>query len=141
VCAFKLNQAKQEMQPMADNKLTPEEQEQLRQEEVDRLRKREEDRRAGAVDARAAGREALKDPPAEGPYHGDARPAVEVRQAPGNPYPTFKNVPGEGYRRNPANQATELPPERQAPRPADDKIGQGRVKPHEQPPQTEASEK
>lgn len=119
---------------MADNdkKPTPEEEEKLRQEHVERLRTREADQRAGAAEAREAGQEALKEPSAEGSYHGDARPAVEVRGNVGGPVPTFPNVPGEGYRRNPANQATELPPERQAPRPPDHLIGQGRVKPGQQ---------
>jgi hypothetical protein len=127
---------------MAEEKKSPTagdvvEAERIRQDEVDKLRKKDEDIRTEGAAAREAGAEQARSPSAEGSFHGDARPATDV-PAPQSLQPTFPNVPTEGFRRNPANQQTMMPPERQAPRPADDAlIGQGRVKPSQQP----ASEK
>lgn len=120
---------------MADKVKTNEEleAERLRQEEVDKLRKKDQDQQDDANAARADVGEASKEPGLEaGGMHPGARPARFARP-PGMTPETFPNEPGQGYRPNPANQKTELPPERQAPVPPAGKIGQGRVKPHEQP--------
>lgn len=55
-------------------------------------------------------------------YADNPRPPRVRRDSP----VTFPNVPKEGYKINPTNATQELPPERQAPRPADPKqIGVG----------------
>lgn len=115
-----------------DTKLTPEDEERLRQEEMNRLRNAEAYRRQESANARAETSEAAKSPgPEAGGMHPGARDARYPRPAGMTPE-TFPNLPGGGFRRNPANQQTELPPERQAPPAPEGKIGQGRVKPHEQ---------
>lgn len=104
---------------MADEKkLSPEEEDELRRAEIQKLHDAERERRDDA----AAAREHYKET-------GEARlprPSLSVSQG---LQPTFPNVPGEGYRPNPANMKNQLPPERQAPRPPDHLIGTGRVKP------------
>jgi hypothetical protein len=70
------------------------------------------------VDKQVADRQAQRgaDPTGEREAHKDnPRPP---RPAPGT-QATHPNVPGEGYRPNPANGTQDLPPERQAPRPED----------------------
>jgi hypothetical protein len=103
--------------------------ERIRQEEVDKMRKAGADQKTEANAAReaVAGGEQTDE---AGGMHPGARPARMARPAGMQPE-TFPNEPGQGYRPNPANMKTELPPERQAPPAPEGHIGQGRVKPHE----------
>lgn len=105
--------------------------EQIRQAEVDRMRKDEALRREQDAAARADVAEGAQHPGAGGVNPG-AREARSARPSGMQPE-TFPNKPGGGYRPNPANQKTEMPPERQAPPAPEANVGQGRVKPHEQP--------